>query len=95
MCLGVGLSFLWKTTQEPDGYFKIPEVDRTLTFASFWLVLVCLVTMIFAGLNDLHLPPVFGKIAIAMYGVFCVGAWIVVKTEPVDTAASAHVGSCA
>ena len=97
MCLGIGLSFLWKANKMGgefvrrtrvaaigrsfDGRFYVDSLDSsglidvcgsvqdvgdvgkspTLIFASCWLILVCLVTMAFAGWNGLHLPPVFGK----------------------------------
>ena len=46
--------------------------------------LCSVVTMLFAGWNDLHLPPVFGKTAVGMYAVFCVGAIVVVQVSPGD-----------
>ena len=50
--------------------------------ALFTLPQVCVITMVFAGCNGLHLPPIFGWLGIMMYVVFCVVAVLVVNYAP-------------
>jgi uncharacterized membrane protein len=54
MTIGVGLSFLTKVLSADDGKFVYGPLDTTLFLASVWLIGVCIITMIFAGINGLH-----------------------------------------
>eukprot|EP01043_Picozoa_sp_COSAG02_P043486 COSAG02_NODE_3791_length_6225_cov_13.023996_2_plen_70_part_00 len=40
--------------------FESGQIPTTLFLASVWLIGVCIITMIYAGANGLHLPPAFG-----------------------------------
>ena len=96
MCIGIGLSFLTKVVvADIDPHLGVPafesgQIPTTLFLASVWLIGVCVVTMIYAAANGLHLPPGFGWLGIGMYGVFCV---VAVRPPPtVDSAPTELVG---
>ena len=62
----IGLSFLTKVLvadvdpQLHEQAFESGQIPWTLFLASVWLIGVCIITMIYAAANGLHLPPAFG-----------------------------------
>lgn len=69
----IGLSFLTKVLVadvDPklgEQAFESGQVPTTLFLASVWLIGVCIITMIYAALNGLHLPPMFGWLGATSY----------------------------
>lgn len=40
--------------------FESGQIPTTLFLAAVWLIGVCIITMLYAAANGLHLPPAFG-----------------------------------
>lgn len=92
----IGLSFLTKVlVADVDPHlheqaFESGQIPTTLFLASVWLIGVCIITMIYAAANGLHLPPAFGWLgAYTVHDlVFCYHAHWTVASHPPSSRSS-------